>query len=62
MVRIADVHDIVAMKLRANRIQDDYDISEIVKTIALDEALIRQRVTAAEFAHFLEVKTRTIKQ
>lgn len=57
-VRVVDPHDLIAMKLRANRPQDDYDISEIVKTTAVDEALIRQRVTAEEMERYAAIKRR----
>lgn len=57
--RVAEVHDLVAMKLRADRPQDDYDISEILKHQTLDEALLRRRVTAAQFKHFTAIKRRT---
>ncbi|HEY4329721.1 MAG TPA: nucleotidyl transferase AbiEii/AbiGii toxin family protein [Phycisphaerae bacterium] len=58
-VRVAEVHDLIAMKLRAGRIQDDYDISEIFKHIPLDEPRLQQLVTPEQFAHFLSVKART---
>jgi len=58
-VRIADVYDLVAMKLRADRPQDDYDISEILKKTSLDEALLQQRVTPEQFQRFLDIKKRT---
>lgn len=59
-VRIAEVHDLVAMKLRAARIQDDYDISEILKHTTLDESIVKTRVDAQQFEHYLAVKTRTL--
>ena len=52
------MHDLIAMKLRANRPQDDYDISEIIKKTPLDEALLMQRVTPEQFARFQAIKTR----
>ena len=57
-VRIADPHDLSAMKLRAGRLQDDYDISEILRGRPIDEARVRSSVTAEEFKHFLDVKRR----
>src|SRR4051812_13743667 len=30
-IRIADPHDLIAMKLQAGPIQDDYDVSEVIK-------------------------------
>ncbi len=35
-VRVADIHDLIAMKLRAGRLQDDYDIGEMVRAGNLD--------------------------
>lgn len=58
-VRIADPHDLIAMKLRAGRIQDDYDISEVIKASSIDEQIVEQRVSAEQFAHFLEIKRRS---
>jgi hypothetical protein len=57
-IRIAEVHDLIAMKLRANRPQDDYDISEIIRQTRLDENLLAQRVTAEQFGRYLNIKTR----
>ena len=57
-VRIAEPHDLIAMKLRAGRLQDDYDISQIVQNTAIDDSIVEQRVTAEQFQHFLDVKKR----
>jgi hypothetical protein len=58
-VRIAEVNDLVAMKLRAGRLQDDYDISEIIKRTAVDEEIIRGRTTPEQFSHLQTIKART---
>ncbi len=58
-VRIADAHDLIAMKLRAGRIQDDYDISQIVRGTPIDDAVVQQRVTSEQFARYLELKRRS---
>jgi hypothetical protein len=58
-VRIAEPHDLVAMKLRARRLQDDYDISEIIKSTPLNHTTLASRVTPDEFAHFLAILART---
>jgi hypothetical protein len=58
-VRIADPHDLIAMKLRANRLQDDYDISEILKHTAIDETNLASLITAGERARFDAIKART---
>ena len=58
-LRIADPHDLVAMKLRAGRLQDDYDVSEILRATPLDEPTLRSRVTPEQFAHFESIKARS---
>ena len=58
-VRIAEIHDLLAMKLRAARIQDDYDVSEMLKHAAIDESVLRHRVTPEQFRRFLDIKRRT---
>ena len=58
-VQIADEHDLIAMKLRASRLQDDYDISEILKQTPIDEAILQQRITPDQFSHFQSIKART---
>ena len=57
-VRVAEVHDLIAMKLRAGRLQDDYDISEILKKTPLVEETLRALVTQEEFARFEAIKKR----
>lgn len=51
-------HDLIAMKLRADRPQDDYDISEIVKAHTIDKDIIRQHVTAEQFDRFIAIRNR----
>jgi len=58
-VHIADPHDLIAMKLRAQRLKDDYDISEIVSKTAIDESRLRAMVTREEFVRFHDIKKRT---
>lgn len=57
-VRVADPHDLIAMKLRAGRLRDDYDISEILKGTNIDDALIRDRVSDESFARYQLIKAR----
>jgi len=58
-VRIAEPHDLIAMKLRAGRLQDDYDISEILRgPRAIDDTVVKERVTPDQFAHYLSIKQR----
>jgi hypothetical protein len=56
---VADPHDLIAMKLRAHRLQDDYDISEILKHTPIDEPLLQSRITLDQFANFQSIKART---
>jgi len=51
-VHVAEPHDLIAMKLRADRPQDDYDISEILRDQAIDHARIKAGVTASQFRRF----------
>lgn len=59
-VRIAEIHDLIGMKLRANRPQDDYDISEILKKTAVHDAVIQQFATPEQFARYVGIKSRTL--
>jgi len=61
-VMVADVHDLIAMKLRAGRFQDDYDISEILKRNALQESTLRGLVSAQEYARFVSIKNRVDRE
>ena len=59
-VRIAEPHDLIAMKLRAGRLRDDYDISEILLgREMIDDGIIRERVNAVEFERYSRIKERT---
>ena len=55
-VRLAEPHDLIAMKLRAGRFKDSDDIVQIVRATAIDEARLRDLITSAQFAQFLEIK------
>lgn len=57
-IRIAEPHDLIAMKLRADRAQDLYDIAEILKHQPIMDDRIRERVDEAQFARFLEIRRR----
>lgn len=57
-VCIATVEDLVAMKLRADRPQDEYDISEILKANVMDEELLQTRITPAQAKRLIEIKQR----
>ncbi len=56
--RVAEPHDLIAMKLRAGRPQDDYDISEIVKAQTIEEATLAERVTAGQMRRFYALRKR----
>lgn len=58
LVRLADPHDLIAMKLRANRLKDDYDIGQILLATPIDEKRLAGLVTEEQFAHFQEIKKR----
>lgn len=58
-VKVADPNDLAAMKLRAGRPQDDYDISELIRSAAIDEGILQGRVTAAQFVRFNDIRSRT---
>lgn len=57
-VRVAEPHDLIAMKLRADRPQDDYDISEILKHAPIEDAIIRERVDPEQYDRYLAIKKR----
>ena len=57
-IRIADVHDLIAMKLRAGRFQDDYDISEILRKTPVNINLVGELVSPAQFDRFQAIQTR----
>lgn len=57
-VLVACVEDLVAMKLRADRPQDEYDVSEILKAGTLDEAMLRTLITEAQAQRLAQIKRR----
>jgi hypothetical protein len=57
-IYIVEPHDLIAMKLRARRLKDDYDISQIVISTAIDEDRLKILVTPEQFAQFGEIKKR----
>ena len=60
-VKVAEPHDLIAMKLRADRPQDDYDISEIIKAQTIDPQTIKARVTSSEFGRFGKIVERSAR-
>lgn len=57
-VRIIDPHDLIAMKLRAGRLKDDYDISQIIQNMMIDQARLASLVTPEQLTHYSEIKNR----
>lgn len=58
-IQVVDVLDLLAMKLRADRPQDDYDVSQIIKHASLDEAELATRITPEQFQRYLAIKKRS---
>jgi hypothetical protein len=57
-VRVAEAHDLIAMKLRADRPQDDYDVAEIIRAGTIDEATVAARVDREQLARFRQIRKR----
>jgi hypothetical protein len=58
LLRVIEPHDLIAMKLRARRLKDDYDISEIAKKTAIDPERLKQLVTPEQFQQFNDLISR----
>jgi hypothetical protein len=58
LVHVIEPHDLIAMKLRARRLKDDYDISQVAQTTAIDPERLKALVTAEQFEQFNELKSR----
>ena len=61
-IQMVNLLDLISMKLRARRLKDDYDISQIIQTNEIDEERLQSLVKPDEFAWFLEIKKRTIAE
>ncbi|MEM6459807.1 MAG: hypothetical protein AAF710_10510 [Planctomycetota bacterium] len=59
--KVAEPHDLIAMKLRADRPQDDYDISQVLSRQPIDDAVVRRRVTPGQFRRFRAIRKRQDK-
>lgn len=57
-IKVAEAHDLIAMKLRADRPQDDYDISEIVQKQNIDQSKVRKYVDREQYARFIKIVKR----
>ena len=60
-VRVADVHDLIAMKLRSGRFKDDYDIAEILGRQEVNDGSIKDLVKSEEFERFVAIRERARK-
>ncbi len=50
------------MKLRAGRVKDDYDVSQILLHTAIDESRLSGMVSAEQLAQFLQIKGRATNE
>lgn len=57
-VRVVEVHDLVAMKLRAGRMQDEFDVYEIIRHTHLREDVLAGLLTPTQLAEFRRIATR----
>jgi hypothetical protein len=57
-IRVIEPHDLIAMKLRAGRLKDDYDISQVVLGTPIDPSRLATLVTPDELKRFEEIRTR----
>jgi hypothetical protein len=55
---VIEAHDLIAMKLRARRLKDDYDISQILAHTSIDEARLAALVSSDELLHLQSIKAR----
>jgi hypothetical protein len=62
LLRVADVHDLIAMKLRAGRLQDDYDIGEITRSATIDEPTLQNLISPTQFERFHQIRLRATTQ
>lgn len=61
-VKVAEPHDLIAMKLRADRPQDDYDIAQIIEAQTIQTSRLKPLVTPAELKRFTAITKRLKKQ
>lgn len=57
--QVIERYDLIAMKLRAQRLKDDSDIIEMLKNEPIDESRLKSLVTPEQFSHFESIKHRT---
>ena len=58
-IRMVELYDLLAMKLRAGRLKDDYDISQILLGTTVDEAKLATLVTTGQLKRYSEIKARS---
>ena len=61
-IRLIELHDLVAMKLRGGRLKDDYDIGEIVRSNRIDRARLVELVTQDQLHRFDEIASRSASE
>jgi hypothetical protein len=57
-VRMIEPHDLIAMKLRAARLKDDYDVAEILSNTPIDLARLSAMLTAEQIEHLDKIRRR----
>lgn len=57
-IAVARAEDLVAMKLRSDRPQDEYDISEILKAGTIDQDQLLSLITDGQAQRFEQIKKR----
>lgn len=60
-VRVVEPHDLVAMKLRADRPQDDYDIGELIKSGIVEVDRLAALVDDAQLTRFKAIAKRVMR-
>jgi hypothetical protein len=58
-IHLIEPHDLIAMKLRAGRLKDDYDISEILRNTSIDATRLASLVTSEQMQRFGEIQRRS---
>jgi len=58
-IRMIEPHDLIAMKLRARRLKDDYDIAEILSNTPIDLARLTAKAAAGDIEHLNEIRKRS---
>lgn len=59
MVQMIEPHDLIAMKLRAGRLKDDYDISQILASTRIDEQRLAELLNSEQIDRLNQIKMRS---